>query len=77
VTLGTNKLIGRDLGKLRLAVKDLMRGNSISANRRYPDEHRVPLWDGHAGERLGTSHRATFGVVVVAKGKLIYSFALA
>jgi UDP-N-acetylglucosamine 2-epimerase (non-hydrolysing) len=52
VTLGTNKLIGRDLGKLRLAVKDLMRGNSISANRRYPDEHRVPLWDGHAGERL-------------------------
>jgi UDP-N-acetylglucosamine 2-epimerase (non-hydrolysing) len=52
VTLGTNQLVGRDLGKLRLAVKNLMNGDSISANMREPDKSRVPLWDGHAAERL-------------------------
>ena len=52
VTLGTNQLIGRDIGKLRAAVRNIMNGESASANPRQPDKSRVPLWDGHAAERL-------------------------
>jgi len=50
VTLGTNQLVGRSVRKLRSAVQDILNGGS--QNPGQPDTSRVPLWDGHAAERL-------------------------
>ena len=52
VTQGTNQLVGRDVGKLRSAVKNIMNSASTAANLREPDKSRVPLWDGQAAERM-------------------------
>ena len=45
VTLGTNLVLGRDLGRLRQEVSAILRG------RRKPGSI-PPLWDGKAGERI-------------------------
>jgi len=52
VGLGTNQLIGRDLGKLRSAIEDILQGTSGKTATRQPDAQRIPLWDGHAAERI-------------------------
>ena len=45
VSLGTNTVIGRDLGRLRGEVRDILSGGA-----RKPQS--IPLWDGHAAERI-------------------------
>lgn len=52
VRLGTNQLVGRNLAKLRSAVQILMNDWSPGTSPKQPDQSRVPLWDGHAAERL-------------------------
>jgi UDP-N-acetylglucosamine 2-epimerase (non-hydrolysing) len=52
VKLGTNELVGRDLVKLRSAVEKIMNGRSKQGDSRKLDDLRVPLWDGHAAERI-------------------------
>jgi UDP-N-acetylglucosamine 2-epimerase (non-hydrolysing) len=48
ISSGTNQLLGRDLTKLQAAAEEILQGHSSSANDRTP----VPLWDGHAAERI-------------------------
>ena len=50
VTMGTNQLVGRDLMKLRKAAEGILAGSSKKGAGL--DIHRVPLWDGHAAERI-------------------------
>jgi UDP-N-acetylglucosamine 2-epimerase (non-hydrolysing) len=45
VTLGTNELIGSDLGRLKIELSKILEGKSKKGC--VP-----PLWDGHAGERI-------------------------
>jgi UDP-N-acetylglucosamine 2-epimerase (non-hydrolysing) len=57
ISQGTNQLVGRDLARLRQAATTIMQQISTghtSATRKLSqeDNHRVPLWDGHAAERL-------------------------
>lgn len=50
ITQGTNQLIGRDLKKLRSAAEEILkRGSTAGESSRKP---AVPLWDGHAAERI-------------------------
>ena len=49
LTRGTNQLVGRDLRRLREGAAEILRRNSTAAE---PDPSRVPLWDGHAAERI-------------------------
>ena len=48
--LGTNQLVGRDLQRLRAAAAKIIERDSSPEGRRKTD--RVPLWDGHAAERI-------------------------
>ena len=60
VTLGTNQLLGRDIAKLRMAAKKILEERAekkitenglelkVSATALRP----IPLWDGHAAERI-------------------------
>jgi UDP-N-acetylglucosamine 2-epimerase (non-hydrolysing) len=50
LTMGTNQLVGRDLKKLRTAVERIL--NSNSEGVKQPDPARIPLWDGHAADRI-------------------------
>ncbi|HLZ42051.1 MAG TPA: UDP-N-acetylglucosamine 2-epimerase (non-hydrolyzing) [Candidatus Sulfotelmatobacter sp.] len=52
ITLGTNQLVGRDLKKLLSAAKEILQPAAATSNRRESDTARVPLWDGHAAERI-------------------------
>ena len=52
VTMGTNQLVGRDLKRLRAAAAEIIKGASGSQKDKTADNHRVPLWDGHASERI-------------------------
>jgi len=46
ITQGTNRLVGRDLTRLREAVNEILRGE------RERKVCPIPLWDGHASERI-------------------------
>jgi UDP-N-acetylglucosamine 2-epimerase (non-hydrolysing) len=48
VTLGTNQVIGRDIPRLQTAVRQILAGNAKKASP-------VPLWDGHAAERIASA----------------------
>jgi UDP-N-acetylglucosamine 2-epimerase (non-hydrolysing) len=50
ITHGTNQLVGRNLDRLREAVAEILRRNS----RPDPTDANqlIPLWDGHAAERI-------------------------
>jgi len=50
VTMGTNQLVGRDLKKLRFAVERILNANSEGL--KPPGPAKIPLWDGHAAERI-------------------------
>ena len=50
ITMGTNQLVGRDLNKLRSAAKKILQ-RPAAANLEL-STNRVPLWDGHAAERI-------------------------
>jgi UDP-N-acetylglucosamine 2-epimerase (non-hydrolysing) len=63
ISHGTNRLVGRDLQKLRSAAMEIIESScgSRATNRSTKQEgkseleainHRVPLWDGHAAERI-------------------------
>ena len=54
ITLGTNQLVGRNLQRLRAAAGEIIaRASSPELqNREVTASHRVPLWDGHAAERI-------------------------
>ena len=45
VTLGTSRLVGNDPDRIRSGFDDVMGG-------RWPQGQPIPLWDGHAGERV-------------------------
>ena len=48
LTLGTNRLVGRDIGRLRCAVNEVLDKNGTVRR-----EHSwIPLWDGHAAQRI-------------------------
>ena len=42
---GTSRLVGRSAEKIALALKELEAGT-------YPKGQQIPLWDGHAGDRI-------------------------
>src|SRR5579859_5082453 len=50
IAMGTNQLVGRDLKKLRSAAKEILQRPPVT-NAKL-DTTRVPLWDGHASERI-------------------------
>ena len=45
VTLGTNLVIGRDIARMQVEVRRVLRGEKKSSSP-------IPLWDGHAAERI-------------------------
>jgi UDP-N-acetylglucosamine 2-epimerase (non-hydrolysing) len=45
VTLGTNQVIGRDLGRMQQEVGRILNGEKKAGSP-------IPLWDGHAAERI-------------------------
>lgn len=49
VSLGTNQLVGRDLGKLKRAARQILSSESEAAGPLTPS---IPLWDGRASERI-------------------------
>ena len=49
LTHGTNQLVGRDMQRLQEAAAEILRNDSVAA---APNPSRVPLWDGHAAERI-------------------------
>jgi UDP-N-acetylglucosamine 2-epimerase (non-hydrolysing) len=52
ITQGTNQLVGRDLRRLRAAATEILERESTLKRPTQPDAARVPLWDGHAAERI-------------------------
>ena len=57
ISQGTNQLVGRNLFRLREAAAAVMKQTKTehtSTPRKISEEtnHRVPLWDGHAAERI-------------------------
>ena len=50
LTQGTNQLVGRDLQKLRATAEAILKRNSGTKETR--ENHNIPLWDGHAAERI-------------------------
>jgi UDP-N-acetylglucosamine 2-epimerase (non-hydrolysing) len=50
MTMGTNQLIGRDHKTLRAAVERIL--NINAKGLKPPAPTRIPLWDGHAAERI-------------------------
>lgn len=50
ITLGTNQLVGRDTGRLKRAATELLASGLPRGARE--GKCRVPLWDGHASERI-------------------------
>ncbi len=45
VSLGTNLVIGRDIGRMKQEVRRILRGEKKTGSP-------IPLWDGHAAERI-------------------------
>jgi UDP-N-acetylglucosamine 2-epimerase (non-hydrolysing) len=56
ITQGTNQLVGRDLLRLRAAAAEVLSRNSglekEKGNERKRLINQLPLWDGHAAERI-------------------------
>lgn len=51
ITKGTNQLVGRDLQKLRTAAGQILESGFEKGSRK-PEKPPIPLWDGHASERI-------------------------
>jgi UDP-N-acetylglucosamine 2-epimerase (non-hydrolysing) len=51
ISQGTNQLVGRNLVRLREAAQAVMKDNASEKDGERTN-HRVPLWDGHAAERI-------------------------
>lgn len=50
ISMGTNQLVGRNLDKLRSGAEAILRRSS--SQKDAEEKPRVPLWDGHAAERI-------------------------
>ena len=50
LTLGTNQLVGKDVRRLRTAAAEII--EKTARPRAGTRDPRVPLWDGHAAERI-------------------------
>jgi UDP-N-acetylglucosamine 2-epimerase (non-hydrolysing) len=50
ITHGTNQLVGRDLTKLWAAVGEILGRNSAAVQKNLTTA--IPLWDGHAADRI-------------------------
>jgi UDP-N-acetylglucosamine 2-epimerase (non-hydrolysing) len=48
ISLGTNQLVGRDIGRLRTAAEGILKNR----NPENPSTKSIPYWDGHAAERI-------------------------
>jgi UDP-N-acetylglucosamine 2-epimerase (non-hydrolysing) len=52
ISCGTNQLVGRGLERLRAAAAELLKRHSAPERRKETSNYSVPLWDGHAAERI-------------------------
>jgi len=52
ITQGTNQLVGRDLKKLRRTAQEILKYTSTGKSGQQSRRTCVPLWDGHAAERI-------------------------
>ena len=52
ITRGTNQLVGRNLERLRAAARQIIDRDGSLSRQNEPNTNRVPLWDGHAAERI-------------------------
>jgi UDP-N-acetylglucosamine 2-epimerase (non-hydrolysing) len=52
VTMGTNQLVGRDLGILKSALEPILSFGLPQQSPRVPDTGRIPLWDGRTAQRM-------------------------
>jgi UDP-N-acetylglucosamine 2-epimerase (non-hydrolysing) len=57
ITMGTNQLVGRDLQKPRSVAAEILSQRLEGGTRKYETNRerqpcRIPLWDGHAAERI-------------------------
>lgn len=57
ISHGTNQLVGRDLQRLRAAALEVLTSETLKRSSTLESgteasNHRVPLWDGHAAERI-------------------------
>ena len=52
VTMGTNQLVGRSVEKLRAAATEILEKVSEGGSSQEANHTRVPLWDGHAAQRI-------------------------
>ncbi|MGO9084607.1 MAG: non-hydrolyzing UDP-N-acetylglucosamine 2-epimerase [Candidatus Sulfotelmatobacter sp.] len=52
LTLGTNQLVGKDLHRLRTAAAEIIGKSARRPGAGTQHRCRVPLWDGHAAERI-------------------------
>ncbi len=52
ITQGTNQLVGRNLQRLRAAAAEILSRESTSLAGTEAGRNRIPLWDGHAAERI-------------------------
>ena len=48
ITMGTNQLVGRDIGRLKKAADAVLQ----NSKDRHKPESAIPLWDGHAAQRI-------------------------
>ena len=48
ISVGTNQLVGRDPSRLKTAVEETLK----KSGHQGIDARRIPLWDGHAAERI-------------------------
>jgi len=54
ITHGTNQLVGRNLQRLRAAAAEIVAKGLAREPKRGADPDRLPLWDGHAADRIAT-----------------------
>ena len=52
ISMGTNQLVGRDLGKLHRAAREILQRAAATNYVRKSNTTCVPLWDGYAAERI-------------------------
>ena len=52
ITRGTNQLVGRDLQRIHSAALGVL--HSTNEVHKHPPQNRIPLWDGHAAERIAS-----------------------
>ena len=52
ITMGTNRLVGRNIAQLRKAAGDILRKESEGGTKQERRPCQIPLWEGSASERI-------------------------